>query len=159
MLNYYEDPLSNKIYKITIKELNLISRLPYNLIEGFVGNIFNKANVLRKNPINKEYFDAIIDAIYIVFYNNIEPEFSCKEESDNFNNIIHTIYSNLFYTELIFSSRLNKYLYGNSPYKDLTLPFLVNREHVKDKFNKVKEYYPDLNSELINYNTIYDIFP
>lgn len=155
MLNYYEYPLSNKIYKVTIKELNLISRLPYNFIEGFVGNIFNKANVLRKNPINKEYFDAIIDAIYIVFYNNIEPEFSCKEEADNFNNIIYTIYSDLFYAELIFSPELNKYLYGNSPYKDSALPFLVNRERVKNKFNKAKEYYP----ELINYNTIYDIFP
>lgn len=155
MLNHYKDPLSNKIYKITIKELNLISRLPYNLIEGFVGNIFNKVNVPRKNPINKEYFDAIVDAIYIVFYHNVEPEFSCKEEVDNFNNIIHTIYSDLFYAELIFSPELNKYLYGNSPYRDLALPFLVNREHVKNKFNKAKEHYP----ELINYNTIYDIFP
>ena len=154
MLNYYQDLLSNKIYKIAIKELSLIKRLPYCLIVGFVGDVFNKAKIPRKNPINKEYFDAIIDAIYEVFYNNIEPEFDSEIEYNKFNDILHLIRFDLFYTEFIFSPELNKRLYGISPYLDSSIPFLVSKEYVKGRFERIKNLYP----ELTNYNTIDDIF-
>lgn len=158
MLNNFVDVYSYRIYRIAVKELSSLKRLPYNLIIGFVGDIFNKAKIPKKNPINKEYFEAIIDAIYEVIYNNIEPEFDSKEEYDAFNNILKTIRSDLFYAELIFSPRVNKYLYGNSPYFDQTIPFIINRQKVKNKLTEIRKY-PDLNSELISYNTIYDLFP
>lgn len=120
-MNNYDDPISQKVFNEALKEFKGIPYLYKQYMCGVIGCIFSSAEVPRINPINPEYFEAVIDALYVSFYGGMEPEFETEEEFNSFNETLEHIRTNLHYI------RQGEQRWDNCPYRDKSIPFLAEK--------------------------------
>lgn len=91
------------IYYTAVQELNSLKRLPaiQDYIAGFIDHIFRSSRVRKPQDTSTlipiEYLNAIVDAIYFVFYGSadVEPEFKTDKEYENHKKIMDLIFNRL----------------------------------------------------------------